>query len=112
MNGAPEGRRGGEREQLPRAAMADASHVREVGAGTVRGARDPDDCKLPDGQAAGAALEGASPERVLRWAMSAFAPAKLALVSAFGPGSVVLIHLLAATSARLPVIFIDTLHHF
>ena len=36
----------------------------------------------------------------------------LALVSAFGPGSMVLIHKLWQAGVRLPVIFIDTLHHF
>src|SRR5690606_38915478 len=37
---------------------------------------------------------------------------EFALVSAFGPGSIALIHMLSGIGARLPVIFIDTLHHF
>ncbi|HSU12618.1 phosphoadenylyl-sulfate reductase [Longimicrobium sp.] len=58
------------------------------------------------------ALECASAERVLRWALDAFAPGRLGVVSAFGPGSIVLIDLLHAIGADLPVVFIDTLHHF
>jgi phosphoadenosine phosphosulfate reductase len=58
------------------------------------------------------ALECASAERVLRWALETFAPGRLAIVSAFGPGSIVLIDLLHSIGAELPVIFIDTLHHF
>jgi phosphoadenosine phosphosulfate reductase len=36
----------------------------------------------------------------------------LALLSAFGPGSLVLIHKLYTLGVRVPVIFIDTLYHF
>jgi phosphoadenosine phosphosulfate reductase len=56
--------------------------------------------------------EGAPAEEVLRAAVRAFAPGRLALVSAMGPASLVTIHLLAGIAPRLPVIFIDTLHHF
>ena len=48
----------------------------------------------------------------LRHALQAVPPGGLALVSAFGPGSAVLLHLLHEIGARVPVIFIDTLHHF
>jgi phosphoadenosine phosphosulfate reductase len=60
----------------------------------------------------GAALEHASAEDGLRWAVQSWARERLALVSAFGPGSAVLIHLLADIEPKLPVVFIDTLHHF
>jgi phosphoadenosine phosphosulfate reductase len=40
------------------------------------------------------------------------APGRLALISAFGPGTAVLIDLLAPIAPDLPVIFVDTLHHF
>jgi phosphoadenosine phosphosulfate reductase len=53
-----------------------------------------------------------SVEAVLRLAVATFGEGRLALVSAFGPGSLVLIHLLARIAPQLPVIFIDTLHHF
>jgi phosphoadenosine phosphosulfate reductase len=56
--------------------------------------------------------EAASPETVLRAAAGAFAPGRLALVSAFGPASLVLIDLLAGIAPRVPVVFIDTLYHF
>ena len=58
------------------------------------------------------ALEHATAEHVLRWAVRTFSVERFALVSAFGPGSSVNIHLLAEIGASLPVIFVDTLHHF
>ncbi|HEX8695716.1 MAG TPA: phosphoadenylyl-sulfate reductase [Longimicrobium sp.] len=58
------------------------------------------------------AYEGAAPGAVLRAAADAFAPGRLAVVSAFGPGSLVVIHLLAELGLELPVLFVDTLHHF
>ena len=56
--------------------------------------------------------EGAAPDEILRAALAAFPPNKLAVISAFGPASLVVLHHLAAIAPRLPVIFIDTLHHF
>jgi phosphoadenosine phosphosulfate reductase len=67
---------------------------------------------LPDVAEAARALEDAPAEAILRWAVDAFAPGRLALVSAFGPGSAVLLHLLADVAPGLPVVFVDTLHHF
>lgn len=58
------------------------------------------------------ALEHAAAGTVLRWALGEFAPGRLAVVSAFGPGSLVLFHLLHELGASLPVVFVDTLHHF
>lgn len=49
---------------------------------------------------------------ILRTAVERFAPGKLAVVSAFGPGTLVVLHQLWEIGASLPVIFIDTLHHF
>lgn len=49
---------------------------------------------------------------VLSWALRSFPEHKLALISAFGPGSLVLIHLLSERRVQLGVIFIDTLYHF
>ncbi len=57
-------------------------------------------------------LEGRSFEERLAGVVRAFRPGKLAVVSAFGPGSLVVIHKLQALGIRLPVVFIDTLHHF
>jgi phosphoadenosine phosphosulfate reductase len=65
-----------------------------------------------DAEAASRALAGASPRAVIRWAAEAFAPGRLALVSAFGPGSMVLLHFLEEAGVSLPVVFVDTLHHF
>jgi phosphoadenosine phosphosulfate reductase len=51
-------------------------------------------------------------EVILRSSLESFAEGRLALVSAFGPTSLVLIHLLSELELRIPVLFIDTLHHF
>lgn len=58
------------------------------------------------------ALAGSPAQEILSWALDAVPRDRLALISAFGPGSAVLIHLLAEIEADLPVIFVDTLHHF
>ena len=57
-------------------------------------------------------MEEASPLEILRAAIAAFPPNKLAVISAFGPTSLVVLHHLPQIAPRLPVIFIDTLHHF
>jgi phosphoadenosine phosphosulfate reductase len=57
-------------------------------------------------------LEGARAEEILQWSVDHFAHGRFAQVSAFGPGSAVLIHMLVDIAPDLPVIFIDTLHHF
>lgn len=57
-------------------------------------------------------LEEAPVEDILRVALGAFAPNRLAVISAFGPASLVVLHYLHRLEANLPVIFIDTLHHF
>ena len=59
-----------------------------------------------------ARLDDASAEEILRWTAENFAEGEIALSSAFGPGSAVLIHMLADIAPQTPVIFIDTLHHF
>jgi phosphoadenosine phosphosulfate reductase len=59
-----------------------------------------------------AELENAPAQEILSWAAAAFPHEKLGVVSAFGPGSAVIIHLLADIAPQLPVIFVDTLHHF
>ena len=57
-------------------------------------------------------LEGASAPEILSWTAERFPEGSIALSSAFGPGSAVLIHMLSEIAPRTPVIFIDTLHHF
>lgn len=57
-------------------------------------------------------LEGLPFERLLPEIVTSFEPGKLAVVSAFGPGSLVVIHALHELDLRLPVLFVDTLHHF
>lgn len=57
-------------------------------------------------------LEPADPGDVLRWAAGAFHEGRLVISTTFGVGGTVLLHLLAEEGIRIPVIFIDTLHHF
>lgn len=57
-------------------------------------------------------LEGASAVQVLRWAVEHVPPGRLILSTAFGPGGIVVMDLLHREGIRLPVVFIDTLHHF
>ena len=52
------------------------------------------------------------PLAVLRWGAETFAPGTLIMTTAFGPGGMVLFHLLREAALRVPVIFVDTLHHF
>lgn len=55
--------------------------------------------------------DGAPPRAVLEWAVQAYAEG-LVVASAFGPGTIVILDLLHRMGVRLPVIFVDTLHHF
>src|SRR5690606_14968974 len=57
-------------------------------------------------------LQGLPLERVLPEVVERFDPGRLAVISAFGPGSLVLLHALHGLGIRLPVVFIDTLYHF
>lgn len=57
-------------------------------------------------------LESSDPRAILRWAAGAMAPERLVLSTSFGVGGIVLIHMLEEEDLRLPVIFVDTLHHF
>ncbi|MQA90299.1 MAG: phosphoadenylyl-sulfate reductase [Gemmatimonas sp.] len=59
-----------------------------------------------------ASLERLPLERTLPTVVSSFGPGKLAVISAFGPGSLVVLHALHELGIRLPVLFVDTLHHF
>jgi phosphoadenosine phosphosulfate reductase len=67
---------------------------------------------VTDYAAVNRALDAASAEDILRWAVGHFAPGKLGLVSAFGPGSSVLIQMLVEIEPDIPIVFVDILHHF
>jgi phosphoadenosine phosphosulfate reductase len=56
--------------------------------------------------------ERAPAAELLRWAAAEFPDGGLVVSTAFGPGGIILLHLLHEEGLRLPVIFIDTLHHF
>jgi len=57
-------------------------------------------------------FEGAEAREILRWAVEALPEGRVGMSSTFGVGGLVLIHLLSEEGIRLPVFFIDTLHHF
>lgn len=57
-------------------------------------------------------LESSNPRTILRWASRVIAPGRLVLSTSFGVGGIVLIHMLKEEGLHLPVIFVDTLHHF
>jgi len=56
--------------------------------------------------------ERAPAAELLRWAAAEVPDGRLVVSTAFGPGGIVLLHLVREEGLRLPVIFIDTLHHF
>ncbi len=55
-------------------------------------------------------LAAVDPAKILEW--SAFTLPQLVQVTSFGPTGMVILDLLHRRGVRLPVIFIDTLHHF
>jgi phosphoadenosine phosphosulfate reductase len=66
----------------------------------------------PDAAGLNGRLEGLDTDEILHVVAREFAPGRLAVSSAFGTGSMVVLHKLHALGIRLPVIFVDTLHHF
>ena len=58
-----------------------------------------------------ARLRDASPQEILRVALSVF-PGRIALVSSFGAESAVLLHMVSQIEKDLPVLFLDTGHLF
>jgi phosphoadenosine phosphosulfate reductase len=57
------------------------------------------------------ALEGASPQEIIAWAVEKYFP-KLTMATAFGPEGLVIIHYLAAVEPRTPVFNLDTGYQF
>jgi len=51
-------------------------------------------------------------EGVIRFAQLATSTKRLAVVSSFGAESAVLLHLVSRVNSAIPVLFLDTLHHF
>lgn len=56
-------------------------------------------------------LDDASPGAILRWALSRYAP-RLAVVSNYGPGTLVVIHHAVELDPTVPVIHVDTGYEF
>lgn len=57
-------------------------------------------------------LEGSSLDQRLEIVATAFQDSRLAVVTSSGPASLIIIHTLHQLGIRLPVVFVDTLHHF
>ncbi len=57
-------------------------------------------------------LGQADVNEILRWAIDTFEEGKLAITTSFGPAGIVILHHLQSVAPDLPVVFIDTLHHF
>ncbi len=66
----------------------------------------------PAGHDLGAAIEGLDLPAALERIHASFDHGRLAVVSNFGPSTLVVLHTLHRIGLQLPVIFIDTLHHF
>ena len=60
---------------------------------------------------AGRALAGASPEQIVRWAWELFR-GEAVLSSSFQPQSLPLLHIVSRVAPQMPVLFLDTGHHF
>lgn len=60
---------------------------------------------------ANALLQGAGPERIVRWAVDTFAPG-IAMSSSFQTQSLPLLHIVSRVAPGLPVLFLDTGYHF
>ena len=56
--------------------------------------------------------EQADVNEILRWAIDTFEEGRLAITTSFGPAGIVILHHLQSVAPDLPVVFIDTLHHF
>jgi phosphoadenosine phosphosulfate reductase len=61
--------------------------------------------------AAAVALEGQTPERVLKWAVDTFYP-RLTMATAFGPEGNCIIHMLAEIEPRVRIFNLDTGYQF
>ena len=59
-----------------------------------------------------AQLQGASAEDIVRAMVCDMFPGRIAAVSAFGPESAVLLHMIALADRSTPVLFLDTEKHF
>jgi phosphoadenosine phosphosulfate reductase len=58
-----------------------------------------------------AALEAASPQDILRWAVEQYAP-RFTMATAFGPEGMVILHMLAEIAPETPVFNLDTGYQF
>jgi phosphoadenosine phosphosulfate reductase len=91
------------------AAVGQAGHLDEHAAGTSVGVVTAPRSTVVVGASD---VLGRTARSVLQWTVDVFAAERIALVSAFGPGSTVLIDMLVGIAPDLPVVFVDTLHHF
>ena len=76
-----------------------------------RSVTQPTDEFLAELAVCSAELERASPEEILRWALSRYAP-KFTMATAFGPEGMCIIHMLAQIAPETPVFNLDTGYQF
>jgi len=57
-------------------------------------------------------FEDADPASIIKWAVEAVGRDRLVVATSFGPSGMVNLHLLSEIAPEVPVVFIDTLHHF
>lgn len=61
----------------------------------------------PDFAALTAEFDSRTPQEILAWAVAQYAP-QIGMSTAFGPGGIVLLHMLRESGLRIPVFYIDT----
>jgi phosphoadenosine phosphosulfate reductase len=57
-------------------------------------------------------FDDADPTSIIEWAVNNIGSQQLVVATAFGPSGMVNLHLIAQIAPEVPVVFIDTLHHF
>lgn len=72
---------------------------------------DPNDEFLKDLERESQALESATPQRILKWAVDRFAP-KFTMATAFGPEGMTIIHMLAEIAPETPIFNLETGYQF
>lgn len=73
--------------------------------------RDLDAAELGELAAASEALESATPQEILRWAVERYAP-RFTMATAFGPEGMTIIHMLSEIAPETPIFNLDTGYQF
>ncbi len=90
---------------------ASADPSRPDPAGKTAGMLEPTEELLAEMASVSADLEQATPQEILRWAVTRFAP-RFTMATAFGPEGMTLIHMLAEIAPETPIFNLDTGYQF